>query len=54
MKTEPVSIQIKDPRNKGRELRIPIDPDSTTQYDVKIEENIRLEGMGSGKQRTLF
>lgn len=54
LKTEPVSIQIKDPRNKGRELRIPIDPDSTTQYDVKIEENVRLEGMGSGKQRTLF
>jgi putative SOS response-associated peptidase YedK len=52
LKTEPVSIQIKDPKNKGKELLIPIDPDSTTQYDVKIEKNVRLEGMGSGKRKS--
>jgi len=52
LKTEPVSIQIKDPRNKSKELLIPIDTDSTTQYDVKIDENVRLEGMGSGKRKS--
>lgn len=52
LKTEPVSISIKDPKNKSKELLIPIDPDSTTQYDVKIEKNVRLQGMGSGKRKS--
>jgi putative SOS response-associated peptidase YedK len=51
LKTEPVSVQIKDPKNKSQELLIPIDPGSTTQYDVKIDTGVRLEGMGSGKRR---
>jgi len=50
LKTEPVSVLIKDPKNKSKELLIPIDPGSTTQYDVKIETDVRLEGMGSGKR----
>jgi putative SOS response-associated peptidase YedK len=52
LKTEPVSIQIKDPKNKSKELLIPIDPTSTTQYDVKIEKSVKLEGMGSGKRKS--
>jgi putative SOS response-associated peptidase YedK len=51
LKAEPVSLQVKDPRNKGRELMIPIDAESTTQYDMKIEKDLRLEGMGSGKRK---
>lgn len=51
LKTEPVSVQIKDPKNKSQELLIPIDSGSTTQYDVKIETDVRLEGMGSGKRK---
>jgi hypothetical protein len=50
-KAEPVSIQIKDPKNKSQELLIPIDSESTTQYDIKIENDVRLEGMGSGKRK---
>ena len=51
LKTEPVSILVKNPKNKSQELLIPIDPESTTQYDVRIEKNVRLEGMGSGKRK---
>jgi putative SOS response-associated peptidase YedK len=34
LKTEPVSVQIKDPKNKSQELLILIDPETTIQYDV--------------------
>ncbi len=52
LKAEPVSIQIKDPKNKSQELLIPIDSGSTTQYDTRIENDVRLEGMGSGKRKS--
>lgn len=53
LKAEPVSVQVKDPRNKGRDLLIPVEPGDTTQYDVKIEKKVRLEGMGSGKRKPI-
>ncbi len=58
----PVSVKVKDPRNKGRDLLIPIDPDSTTEYDSSVKKDLKLEGMGrnrrkedpDGKQGKLF
>jgi len=51
LKTEAVSIQVKDPKNKSRDLIIPIDENKVTQYDITVEKSLRLEGMGSGKRR---
>jgi len=51
LKAEPVSIQVKDPKNKGKELLIPIDAGGANQYDISIEKKVRLEGMGSGKRK---
>lgn len=48
---EPISIQIKDPRNKGRDLIIPIDPDSTSEYESSVKKELRLEGMGRNKRK---
>lgn len=51
LKTEAVSIQVKDPKNKSRDLIIPIDESKVTQYDIAVKKSLRLEGMGSGKRR---
>ena len=52
LKAEPVSVRVKDPRNKSRDLLIPIDAGGSTQYEVKVEKNLRVEGMGHGKRKT--
>jgi putative SOS response-associated peptidase YedK len=51
LKTEAVSIQVKDPKNKSRDLIIPIDENKVTEYDVTVKKDLRLEGMGSGKRK---
>ena len=51
LKTEAVSIQVKDPKNKSRDLMIPIDENKVTQYDITAKKSLRLEGMGSGKRK---
>lgn len=51
LKTEAVSIQVKDPKNKSRDLIIPIDENKVTQYDITVKKSLRLEGMGSGKRK---
>lgn len=48
---DPISIRIKDPRNKNKDLLIPIDPDSTSEYDISIKKDLRQQGMGSGKRK---
>jgi putative SOS response-associated peptidase YedK len=50
-KAEPISIKIKDPKNKSLDLIIPIDPDSTSEYDITVKRDLRLEGMGSYKRK---
>ncbi|MCE1199525.1 MAG: SOS response-associated peptidase [Marinilabiliales bacterium] len=50
-KAVPISIRIKDPKNKGKELILPIDPDSSSTYDVTVKRDLRLEGMGSYKRK---
>lgn len=51
LKTEAVSIQVKDPKNKSIELMIPIDENKVTEYDISVKKDLRLEGMGSGKRK---
>ena len=63
LKAEAVSIKIKDPRNKSRDLLIPVEPGNTTEYGSVTKTDLKLEGMGrnkrkenpqGGKQGTLF
>ncbi len=51
LKTEAVSIQVKDPKNKSRDLIIPIDVNKVTQYDITVKKSLLLKGMGSGKRK---
>ncbi|MFY9152884.1 MAG: SOS response-associated peptidase family protein [Prolixibacteraceae bacterium] len=51
LKTEAVSIQVKDPKNKSRDLIIPIDESKVTEYDITVKKGLRLEGMSSGKRK---
>lgn len=48
---DPVSIKVKDPKNKGRDLLIPVDPTSTTQYDSAVTKDLKLQGMGRNKRK---
>lgn len=48
---DPVSIKVKDPKNKGRELLIPIDHSATTQYDSEVKKDLKLEGMGRNRRK---
>ncbi len=51
LKTEAVSIQVKDPKNKSRDLIIPMDEKKGTEFDISVRKDLRLEGMGSGKRK---
>lgn len=51
LKTDAVSIKVKDPKNKGRELIIAIDENKVTEFDITVKKDLRLEGMGSGKRK---
>jgi putative SOS response-associated peptidase YedK len=51
LKTEAVSVQVKDPKNKSRDLMIPIDESKVTQYDIVVTKSLRLGGMGAGKRK---
>ena len=50
-KAEPISIKIKDPKNKSRDLLIPIDPNSVSEYDVSVKKDLKLQGMGQNKRK---
>ena len=45
-----VSIKIKDPKNKGRNLIIPVESGNTIEFDSVIKKDLRLEGMGRNKR----
>jgi putative SOS response-associated peptidase YedK len=51
LQTEAVSIRVKDPKNKDRDLIIPIEQGSSDHYEIKVTKDLRLEGMGSGKRK---
>ena len=42
---------MKDPKNKSRDLIIPIDESKVTEFDITVKKDLRLEGMGSGKRK---
>ncbi len=48
---DPVSIRVKDPKNKGRDLLIPVDHNSTTQYESTVDQKLKLQGMGRNKRK---
>jgi len=50
-KAEPISIKIKDQKNKSRDLLIPIDPNSISQYDISVKKDLKLQGMGQNKRK---
>ncbi|TAJ10287.1 SOS response-associated peptidase [Marinilabiliaceae bacterium JC017] len=61
-KAVPISVQIKNPKNKNNELLLPVGKTITVESEVKVTKDIKLQGMGSRKkkkdppdwQRTLF
>ncbi|MEK7720435.1 MAG: SOS response-associated peptidase family protein [Bacteroidota bacterium] len=50
-KAEAISIKIKDPHNKSKDLLIPIDTNSHTEYELIVKKDLKLQGMGSGKRK---
>lgn len=50
-KAEAISIRIKDPHNKSRDFIIPIDTNGPTEYDLIVKQDLKLQGMGSGKRK---
>lgn len=50
-KADPVSIKIKDPKNKSKDLLIPVDYDGSIQYDSVVKKDLKLEGMGRYKRK---
>lgn len=49
MNAHPISIKIKDPKNKTKDLLIPIGEQLSPEYDIKVKTGLRLQGMGSSK-----
>ena len=47
----PVSVKVKDPKNKSRDLIIPIDHASQTEYDLSVKKDLKLEGMGRNRRK---
>jgi hypothetical protein len=46
----PVSIRIRNPKNKDSDLIIPVDETGKVEFDSSVREDLRLEGMGRGKR----
>lgn len=46
----PVSIRIKNPKNKDSDLIIPVDETGKVEFDSSVKQDLRLEGMGRGKR----
>ncbi len=50
MNAYPIDPAIKNPRAEGKDLLRPIGERLVPEYDVKSKEDLRLQGMGSGKR----
>ncbi|MDD4108368.1 MAG: SOS response-associated peptidase [Prolixibacteraceae bacterium] len=46
----PVSIRVKNPKNKKEDLIIPVDSTGKTEFDSTVEKKLRLEGMGRNRR----
>lgn len=51
MIAEPISVQIKNPKNKNRDLLIPLGDTLTSASEVRIVEDVKLKGMGTSKRK---
>ncbi len=50
-KADPISVRIKDPHNKSKDLLIPIDMSSSSEYEITVKKELKLQGMGSNKKK---
>lgn len=50
LKTEAVSVHVKDPRSKSRDLIIPIDESKVTEYGITVKK--RSSARMNGKRQT--
>ena len=50
-KAVPVSIKVKNPKNKGSDLIIPVATDGKIEFDSVVKKDLKLEGMGRNKRR---
>jgi putative SOS response-associated peptidase YedK len=51
MMAEPISVAIKDPKNKDASLLIPLGPQITSASDVQITKDVTRKGMGTSKRK---
>jgi hypothetical protein len=51
MLAEPISIKIKDPKNKSADLLLPVGPQLTSTSAVQIRKDVKLKGMGTSKRK---
>jgi putative SOS response-associated peptidase YedK len=51
MMAEPISLKIKNPKNKDADLLIPIGPTVTSESDIQITKDVKLKGMGTSKRK---
>ena len=50
-KAEAVSIRVKNPRNKGKDILIPINQGGSSEYDISAKKTLKLQGMGQNKRK---
>lgn len=50
-KAEAISIKIKDPHNKSKDLIIPVEMNNSTEYDITVVRDLKLQGMGNYKRK---
>lgn len=51
MIAEPISIKVRNPRNKDADLIIPVGNAITSHSDIQIRKETRLKGMGTSKRK---
>jgi len=47
----PLSLKIKDPKNKTRDVLVPVGDPFTVDDDIVIEKELKLQGMGNRKKK---
>ena len=50
-KAEPISIRIKNPRNKGADLLIPIGKNNSPEYDIPVNQTLKPKEKGKKKRK---
>ena len=47
----PVSVKVRDPRNKERDVLLPVGDKITVEDDFEITKDLKLQGMGNRRKR---